>query len=748
MNIPMHPIVGLILATACAASVSAEMRPYQTPPPHVRQARSLQSPSPAAIPMAPGLSRPSTATVAAYGCGYEPVEGFTTGWIGGQSGWSTFLSSILEGHVSTEDPASGIQHLQLAKEPTLPTGFLVGAFSPDLGPQPLEPTSVAVEVNVTDINNGANYYVTPQGPSYGLKTAEVVFELTGDIFVLDRYGGGFAYYDTYANWTPGSYGRLIIEIDPVQSEVHYFYNGTLIYTNIPGPLWGAPVVEEVLIYSDNYNLADVGNFDNLLVSPPGENELTLESSDVCAEAGPVEITLWARDLSQMVTGYQAFVDYDESLLVFNPGASHYLDDIFAQHITGMADAMVAPGSLILDGAVPNGDPGDGTAADTPLAVLVFDPLTDCATTSVDFDHSGYFKSELSYHGLPLITTSIDSPTITIDQLPPDIVCPADIEASADAGLCTAVVAIQPPTATDACTAVDPTIYYERSDDALLTDPFPSGDTTITWYVFDTCGNVATCDQTVTVNAVNEVLIDVALASVTTPTTRCLRFVTDDCAVSADVQVDFIDHDGVPSTPVRAQDVVIEIPCGSWLSLCVKDEQHTLWNHATLSIAGAQYVLNATPLLLTGGDTDNDSDVDINDVTWLLFQFGDLHEPGGCPWDGTRDADFSNNGAVGAEDYTFLATSWLTSSTCPCTRADPAAGPAARRETVLWSAALPTPVARRADLNRDGLIDYADVEIFETRHNLSGELSARMQETMRRESEALSEMKKGGHTDTR
>jgi hypothetical protein len=218
---------------------------------------------------------------------------------------------------------------------------------------------------------------------------------------------------------------------------------------------------------------------------------------------------------------------------------------------------------------------------------------------------------------------------------------------------------------------------------------------------------------VTVTTTNVVALDVQLVG-SGAATRCLRLVLDDCGVTADVSVT-LDGSGSFSGDV-------EVPCGVWTSLCAKDQQHTLWGSGALSVSldGSKYELGGT-ILLEGGDTDDDGDVDINDVTLLLLQFGNLASPGGCPWDTvTRDADFSNNGAVGAEDYTFLTTNWLTITACPCTLPATAGGGRDLRSRQL---ALDT--NRRADLNRDGWIDWKDVAIFERRAGLPEVLSTRM-----------------------
>jgi hypothetical protein len=225
--------------------------------------------------------------------------------------------------------------------------------------------------------------------------------------------------------------------------------------------------------------------------------------------------------------------------------------------------------------------------------------------------------------------------------------------------------------------------------------------------------------------VNEAVVTVDLIGVFTPTSRCIRFVTADCSEVSAV-LSFVDHDLNPSTPVQATDT-IEIPCGPSATLCAKDAQHTLWDTTTLSLSGTQYVADSV-LSLDGCDTDDDGDCDINDVTLFLFQFGDLASAGGCPWDGvTRDADFSDNGAVGSEDYAFLVANFLTITSCACTPAPLSGGPGATTD-VAWSLSVTdVPVAMReaTDLDGSGFVDAHDVELFETAHGLPHALSARM-----------------------
>ena len=227
------------------------------------------------------------------------------------------------------------------------------------------------------------------------------------------------------------------------------------------------------------------------------------------------------------------------------------------------------------------------------------------------------------------------------------------------------------------------INGERKDGLPLTDPYPVGKTTINWTATDNAGNFALCSHQVTVVNLSSLDVEVELVGVNESTLRCIRFILKDiggCDKEVNEELSFVDHDGddanengikdstegttyEPSTSVRAI-AKFKVGCGDWLEICAKDEQHTLSDLKPVLAVGDQLVVDGV-LSLLGGDTDNDDDVDINDVTWYVATFGDLAVDGGCPWDGTRDADFSNNGVVFEEENTFLAANWLLFSGCRC-----------------------------------------------------------------------------------
>jgi YVTN family beta-propeller protein len=84
-----------------------------------------------------------------------------------------------------------------------------------------------------------------------------------------------------------------------------------------------------------------------------------------------------------------------------------------------------------------------------------------------------------------------------DHEPPDISCPADITIAGNiAGSCGANLVVGTASTTDNCSDVG--VNGVRSDGGALTDPYPLGNTTITWNATDSSGNATSCSQLITV----------------------------------------------------------------------------------------------------------------------------------------------------------------------------------------------------------------------------------------------------------
>jgi uncharacterized repeat protein (TIGR01451 family)/gliding motility-associated-like protein len=134
---------------------------------------------------------------------------------------------------------------------------------------------------------------------------------------------------------------------------------------------------------------------------------------------------------------------------------------------------------------------------------------------------------LSYEICEVINpTNCDDADITVviqDFVDPTITCPADVAVNSDAGTCEATnVVIGTPTVNDNC-GVN-TVTGVRDDMLALTDPYPLGTTTITWTVTDFSGNIATCEQIVTVT-------DIELPTIVCPAPVAVNTDADECTAS-------------------------------------------------------------------------------------------------------------------------------------------------------------------------------------------------------------------------
>ena len=348
------------------------------------------------------------------------------------------------------------------------------------------------------------------------------------------------------------------------------------------------------------------------------------------------------------------------------------------------------------------------------------------------------------------SSCVASATITDESEPYFINCPEEpIVVSADPGQCEAYVELPKLIALDNCPLESD--YQGEDDDKARSGyynipvhcshesgVFPVGVTTVTCTAEDICGNTAECSYDVEVTFTNTIRATVQLRGVNAgggSRTRCIKFVPKSGGVCSDpVYVDVVFTGGLPGATGTA---VFEVPCGDYDAICAKDEQHTQYDTQALIINGTEFQTAAT-LVLIGGDTDNDSDVDINDLTWFLLQFGQaaVNLPCGpfTPTPLTRDADFSLNSIVDAFDLQFFnSPAGFPIQPVPCT-CDPVgvAQPGGRFATPLESMRVSVPIGEldpqvgpAVDFNNDGIFDYRDVEIFERQHGLTNELSAKM-----------------------
>ncbi|MFL0352385.1 malectin domain-containing carbohydrate-binding protein [Xanthomarina sp. GH4-25] len=142
----------------------------------------------------------------------------------------------------------------------------------------------------------------------------------------------------------------------------------------------------------------------------------------------------------------------------------------------------------------------------PTNGLVFGIIDETAVTGGP-NNDGVYQVTVTVSKPGSLDVSTDFQwTVVEDAEAPVITCPTDITELVLTGTLETTIAITEPTATDNCSN---TLTYSgvRQDAMALTDPYPLGDTTITWTVTDGAGNTSiSCDQLITVQASGPILV--------------------------------------------------------------------------------------------------------------------------------------------------------------------------------------------------------------------------------------------------
>jgi hypothetical protein len=467
---------------------------------------------------------------------------------------------------------------------------------------------------------------------------------------------------------------------------------------------------------------------------PSTTALSLNADSSCYDVGDtVTITIDVTDLTTAAVGGQFFLDYDASKLALasvEPGGAGNPANPFDVEIFECAGHSIlgvcvpSAGEVEYAVGVPNGNLG--SADDNTMARVTFIALAQVCHVDelVTFRDNGPNPPNPPTRisdalGQPIPAALNDLHEISIDTTDPEITCPANIATHADAALCSAVVSVGTASATDNCdTALD--ISGVRSDSLALNAPYPAtgygGPITITWTATDDCGNTHTCMQTVTVNPVNRMLVDIELEAVTASFTRCIRFELYACPSATPVVVDA----EVAFSGGLATDAEVFVPCGVYTCVTARDRKHTLRrSDESFGTLGNNYDAHFTAAdALIGGNLNDDAYNDILDFGIFAGQFNqNLGANTLCNHSGNH-ADFSGNGFVLAEDYTFIANNFLLAHEATCCDLDDgdagagavAAGPITAI-TVRELNARGLHKLAAGDINHDGWLDTMDVQLF-------------------------------------
>ncbi len=346
------------------------------------------------------------------------------------------------------------------------------------------------------------------------------------------------------------------------------------------------------------------------------------------------------------------------------------------------------------------------------------------------------------------TVDVDQIITVNDTTLPVVGCGGGITQPADAGGCDAAVSWPAATATDNCDGdLSGSVVYEidldnnGSVDATqmtTTFTFPGGTHLVTATATDTCSNTGSCSFTVTITPFNELVVSLELsptiATGTSPDTltRCITFELFNCAggsVAMSQAIDFAVQTGLPTIGTTT----LLVPCGAYDCVAIRDELHTLRRtdddqFGVSPIVGTQYVADFTNRTASSGDDDSLISGNLNDDCWIdVVDFGLLagvwgtfpSANTGCPITfPPAHADFSGNGQVWTEDFTFILLNMWRFSETNCCNAPPACGGTSgpgggpiERISVQNLVQIGMMTAAAGDLNEDGWLDVQDIVLW-------------------------------------
>ncbi len=318
---------------------------------------------------------------------------------------------------------------------------------------------------------------------------------------------------------------------------------------------------------------------------------------------------------------------------------------------------------------------------------------------------------------------------------------------ADAGVCSARLALPAVPAGDACGPVSVSYAADLDDngeyETPLADPstFTVGATPIRATATDGVGLSASWDFRVVVAPQNAIDVTVRLSGAySVPVTRCLTFELRRCGDPAPVtferQVTF------PAGTNPVVNLTLFAPCGAYDCLSVRDPLHSLRASLPapeLAIVGGRYVgdFAAAGRPLVTGDLNADHVIDVLDFGVFLSLWQRTAAPPVCGTPAPQ-ADLNGDGVVNTADFTFIHGHYLrTSDPACCESGGPGFAPVtdisvdelhARGLGALAVADLTAdgrlnaaditaflngiiPGMRRGDLNCDGHVNFDDIDPF-------------------------------------
>ena len=315
---------------------------------------------------------------------------------------------------------------------------------------------------------------------------------------------------------------------------------------------------------------------------------------------------------------------------------------------------------------------------------------DGSGTDVQFFPDGTLPTEFTDgFGSKLVPALVASSGFKVDDTSPVFSnVPEAVSVNADAGEgAFARVALIAPTATDACGAVTQT--SSRSDGAGMDAMYAVGTTTVTWSTTDLCGNSSTATTSVTVNPYNTARFQVQYMGVNGgAATRSFVTTMRGSQISLPSTVN-----GVSIANGAGEFLVTNAPIDSYFCATVEDAASTLRRRVSVTDAGTEWNVVVT---LMSGDVINDEVVDVLD--WGAYVVLNAN------------ADLNMDNSTNASDGDMILANFGQKGDTGC------GSSFTNSPEPVTSISIAELVDRgmadlvAADLNNDGWLDMADIEL--------------------------------------
>jgi hypothetical protein len=240
---------------------------------------------------------------------------------------------------------------------------------------------------------------------------------------------------------------------------------------------------------------------------------------------------------------------------------------------------------------------------------------------------------------------------------------------------------------------------------------PSAAGVHTYYARVNDGCATQCaSTTITVHAAPVITANISLSGITTGTfSRCISF---DVYSASSCPSPAYSHDEPVTFTNGSGTAVFTAPCGTYTCVTARDRLHTLRrtiDAANFVPSGNDYTVNFTGGdALISGNLNDDNFIDILDFGGFIGRYGQSDGPSTSCLDTGRHPDFDGDGTVGTSDFNFISFNFLTAREPDCCSNPLAEGSPTMEISVIDLARSDYEAARTADMNRDGVLNTADV----------------------------------------